>query len=190
MKHIVMIIIAMGVACGYAQNRRFQTQWYQVEYSEALESPVIITYQVECTTTTVSRKGMDFKRVDSIHTSNKEDYKHNVWDKGHMAPAAAFACDAEALRSTFLYVNCALQHQALNRGAWRELEAWERRQAQVGPVRVEIRVLWQNFAAELPTGAVVPTHFEKTIWANGTTYRFRFPNVDTSGSDFWQFEQR
>jgi DNA/RNA endonuclease G (NUC1) len=132
MKHIVMIIIAMGVACGYAQNRRFQNPWYQVEYSEALESPVIITYQVECTTTTVSRKGMDFKRVDSIHTSNKEDYKHNVWDKGHMAPAAAFACDAEALRSTFLYVNCALQHQALNRGAWRELEAWERRQAQVG----------------------------------------------------------
>jgi endonuclease G, mitochondrial len=190
MKYILTIMIIMCVAFGYAQTRSVQTPWYQVEYDETLEQPVRVTYQVECTTTTVSRKGMDFKRVDSIHTSNKEDYEDNVWDKGHMAPAAAFACDKAALKATFLYVNCALQHQSLNRGAWRQLEDWERKQAEGSPVRVEIRVCWEGDAVELPTGAVVPTHFEKTVWANGTTYRFRFPNVDTRGSSFWQFEQR
>jgi hypothetical protein len=75
-------MIIMCVAFGYAQTRSVQTPWYQVEYDETLEQPVRVTYQVECTTTTVSRKGMDFKRVDSIHTSNKEDYEDNVWDKG------------------------------------------------------------------------------------------------------------
>lgn len=188
MKHIVMIIIAMGVACGYAQNRRFQTPWYQVEYDEALESPVTITYQVACTSTTVSRKGMDFKRVDSIHTSNAADYKHNVWDKGHMAPAAAFACDAEALRSTFLYVNCALQHASLNRGPWKELEAWERELAKRFQVQVTINVYHDDTSDTLATGAVVPAYFEKIVQWGDSARIFIFPNVACSGQPYTAFE--
>jgi endonuclease G, mitochondrial len=190
MKQLIAILMAMGVAAGYAQTRSVQTPWYQVEYDEALESPVTITYQVECTETTISRKGMDFRRVDSIHTSDAADYRNNVWDKGHMAPAAAFACDQEALRATFLYVNCALQHESLNRGAWRQLEAWERKQAESGvPVTVRILVEWVGAQDTLATGAVVPTHFSKWVTCNGVTTGFRFPNSAVGGAVFWRFEQ-
>ena len=96
MKYRLTILITMCVAFGYAQTRSVQTPWYQVEYDETLEQPVRVTYQVECTTANVSRKGKHFKRVDSIHTSNKKDYEDNPWDKGHMAPAAAFACGSFA----------------------------------------------------------------------------------------------
>ena len=44
----------------------------------------------------------------------------------HLAPASAFSCDKETLRSTFTYLNSALQHQSLNRGVWNRLEAFER----------------------------------------------------------------
>ena len=56
-----------------------------------------------------------------------DDYVNNVWDKGHLAPAAAFNCDRETIKKTFSYLNCALQHEGLNRGPWKELERliWE-----------------------------------------------------------------
>ena len=38
-----------------------------------------------------------------------------------------FNCfDKETLRETFNYLNCALQHESLNRGPWKELERFER----------------------------------------------------------------
>ena len=92
---------------------------YQVKYSEVLEQPLEVKYKVLCPSGDASRKGMDFYTNDSIHTSNNEDYKTNVWDKGHMAPAADFNCNTTMLRQTFSYLNCALQHQDLNRVHWR-----------------------------------------------------------------------
>ena len=69
---------------------------------------------------------MDFYTPKDVYTSDNEDYKNNVWDKGHMAPAAAFTDTKEKLKTTFSYLNCSLQFDKLNRGAWRELEAQER----------------------------------------------------------------
>ena len=34
--------------------------------------------------------GYDFFTVDSVFTSNIDDYADNDWDKGHLAPAASF----------------------------------------------------------------------------------------------------
>jgi DNA/RNA endonuclease G (NUC1) len=57
-------------------------------------------------------------------TSDTRDYL-NVYDRGHLAPAADFNCDLASLR-TFTYLNCALQYDELNRGVWRLLEEHER----------------------------------------------------------------
>lgn len=149
---------------------------YQVKYSEVFEQPLEIKYKVLCTSGNASRKGMDFYVNDSIHTSNNEDYKANVWDKGHMAPAADFNCNTSMLRQTFSYLNCALQHQDLNRVHWRLLEEYERQLAEQGQVTVTIIVHFVN-SAKLPSGATIPSGFTKKIFLNGKAYQcYYFPN--------------
>lgn len=76
---------------------------YEVVYSEIYQQPLKVTYEVLCPSGTASRKGMDFYTNDSIITSDNLDYVNNVWDKGHMAPAAAFTCDIPTLKKHFLF---------------------------------------------------------------------------------------
>lgn len=149
---------------------------YQVKYSEVFEQPLEIKYKVQCPDGTASRKGMDFYTNDSIHTSDNSDYAANVWDKGHMAPAADFNCTSTMLRQTFSYLNCALQHQDLNRVHWRLLEEYERELAKKGQVTVTITVHFDK-ATKLPSGATVPSGFTKKIFLNGKPYQcYYFPN--------------
>ena len=117
---------------------------YQVKYSEVLEQPLEIKYKVQCPDGTASRKGMDFYTNDSIRTSDNADYASNVWDKGHMAPAADFNCNKELLHQTFSYLNCALQNQYLNRGVWRMLEEYERELAKTERVTVTITLFFDK----------------------------------------------
>lgn len=135
-------------------------------YSEVLEQPLYISYFVKCTEVTESRKGMDFYKNDSVKTSDANDYVKNVWDKGHMAPAADFACDYSDLKATFSYLNCALQHKKLNRGPWRILEDHERDllAKHGGKIWVEIKVEYDETCQKLPSGATVPKGFYKYIW--------------------------
>ena len=132
---------------------------------------------------------MDFYEVDGIHTSDDDDYYKNVWDKGHLAPAAAFNCDKETLLKTFTYLNCALQHEGLNRGPWKELERVERDLHKITgeDVFVEILVIFDEDSEKLPTGATVPSWFIKRITTNDTTYSFKFPNRDVKGEDWSSF---
>ncbi len=149
---------------------------YQVKYSEVLEQPLEIKYKVQCPDGTASRKGMDFYTNDSIRTSDNADYASNVWDKGHMAPAADFNCTSAMLKQTFSYLNCALQHQDLNRVHWRLLEEYERELAKKGTVTVTITVHFDK-SQKLPSGATVPSGFTKKIFLNGKPYQcYYFPN--------------
>ena len=152
---------------------------YQVNFSEVYQQPIKIKYHVECPNGTASRKGMDFYTVDSVITSDNADYANNVWDKGHLAPAADFNCTKEILRKTFSYLNCALQDQYLNRGVWRMLEEYERGLAKTSGVSVTIEVVFSEKSKKLTTGATVPDGFYKTIYVESTkkTYKYYFPNT-------------
>lgn len=152
---------------------------FTILYSEEKEQPLKVEYQVLCKNEDVSfsRSGMGFYKCDSIKTSDDADYYKNVWDKGHMAPAADFNCDEKALRSTFTYLNCALQHQELNRGTWKYLEDYERKLADTSIVKVKIDILFEENSKRLQTGAVVPEGFRKTIWLNDELFGiWYFPN--------------
>jgi DNA/RNA endonuclease G (NUC1) len=173
-----------------AQERRERVEFsvdglFQGVYSEVLEQPLEVTYTVPCADGDASRTGLDFFEDPNIHTSDDDDYSNNVWDKGHLAPAAAFSCDRETIKKTFTYLNSALQHQSLNRGIWNRLEAVERGMAIWHDVNVKIEVIFDENSQVLPSGATVPRAFRKTIEAGGKTIVFYFPNIDTSGTD-WQ----
>jgi len=171
------------------ENDTIKTDIFDVIYSEELEQPLWITYKVLCPMGTQSRSGLNFYTNDSIHTSNNEDYKDNIWDKGHLAPASAFNCDRETLKKTFTYLNCVLQHEGLNRGPWKELERFEVGLSKIfESVIVEIKVCFEGELGVVSGGATIPSGFLKTIKFDNKEIMFYFPNIDVSGEDWGHFK--
>ena len=161
-----------------------KTGIFTVEYDQQRQQPLWVEYTIICPNGGASREGMNFWKPDTINTSDDEDYKDNIYDKGHLAPAATFSCSAEMLHETFSYLNSALQHQGLNRGQWSKLESFERSAANFFNVDVKVRVdiLFEGKEIILPTGATVPSGFRKTITIGNITRVFEFPNSDTKGT--------
>ena len=186
---ILLVIPCLSFNPGLRNSVRIKTPIYEIVYSEKLEQPKSVKYTVLCPDGNASRSGMNFYTVDAIKTSDDLDYSHNVYDKGHMAPAADFNCTTEMLRLTFSYVNCALQDQYLNRGLWKELESYERELAMKETVDVEILVSFSDTSKILLTGATIPDGFYKTISLRKSKkkYKYYFANTNptkTSISDY------
>jgi len=166
-----------------------KTDIYEVMYSETLEQPLWVKYQVQCTGPGASRKGMDFYTEKEYKTSDAKDYAYNEWDKGHMAPAAAFNCTREMLYKTFSYLNCSLQHEKLNRVHWRLLEEYERLLAVVeGPVNVEIKVVFNEIPKRVLGGAAIPLAYLKTIKTSKKVLKFYFLNEAPSKPTFVDYQ--
>jgi endonuclease G len=160
------------------------TSIFNVVYSEKLQQPKWVEYKVLCTDGTISRKGLDFYPVKGIVTSTEEDYENNIYDKGHLAPAADFNCDKENLKQSFSYLNCTLQHEKLNRGTWRLLEVHERELAKTNTVSVEIRMNYSKNSKILPTGATIPDSFTKIITYGNKKEKYFFKNEEPKSSDY------
>ncbi len=174
----------------FGQVKTYKGELYTVVYSEDYEQPLQVTYKVMCPTGEISRDGMDFWKPSGWVTSDNDDYKDNVYDKGHMAPAAAFNCyDKQTLKETFNYLNCALQHQSLNRGPWKELERFERDLSKVFEmVKVDITIHFDSEPKFVEGGAQIPSGFTKVIVAGNHKWSFYFDNVNLKGRDWSDFQ--
>ena len=163
---------------------------FEVVYSEILEQPKWIKYTVLCPEGNASRTGMDFFTHNTIKTSDGLDYVKNIYDKGHLAPAADFNCTKEMLRQTFSYLNCALQNQYLNRGVWRFLEAHERELAKNEKVSVMIVLVFDKKSEKLSSGATVPSGFYKYIYLDISkkTLKYYFPNETPTKAKFADYQ--
>lgn len=192
MKIWILLLLPLFLANSYKDNKKREIKIdagiYEVLYSESLEQPKEVWYTVECPEGKASRKGMDFYVNDSVYTSSHEDYENNIWDKGHMAPAADFSCDKETLYKTFSYLNCALQHQDLNRGSWRLLEARERELAKNKNVEVHIILEFNKSSKKLPTGATVPDAFKKEITYDNKKEVYYFKNEKPLSNDYKKYK--
>ena len=161
---------------------------FKVMYSETLQQPKWIEYHVACGEGDFSRKGLDFLVCDSVKTSDGGDYEANVWDKGHLAPAADFNCNKDYLKMTFSYLNCVLQHEKLNRGAWRLLEAYERDLAKKYSVDVKIKMVYSKKSMVLKSGATVPDGFYKTIKYNKVVEVYYFKNEPPVTNEYKKYK--
>ena len=103
-----------------------------------------------------------------------------------MAPAADFNCDSEKLKATFNYLNCALQHEKLNRGSWKYLEEYERKLSKEFKVHVRIELEFDDNSLQLETGALVSSYFIKILSYNDIVRVFRFPNNISTYKQLWQ----
>ena len=183
----ILFILFLSVQLLFAQQL-VDRGIFEVCYSEKKQQPLWLEYEVACYTKAYDRKGLDFKQDKSFKgvASDEADYFQNCWDKGHLAPAAAFNCDYESLKATFSYLNCALQHEKLNRGPWKDLEAYERELSKTYKVNVRIELEFDSQSLLLETGALVPSFFRKIISYNKIQRVFRFPNNTSVYKRKWQ----
>ena len=155
------------------------TNIFEISYNEIFEQPNWVKYTVRDIIKNADRDGMNFYTVDSIYTSDDNDYFSNKWDRGHMAPAGSFNDSYENLYSTFTYLNVALQYDDLNRGAWVDLEEQVRKWAdEYGDIGVEIYLEFDSNHITLDTGAHVPSAFYKYVnFPDETKKCYYFPNI-------------
>jgi len=190
----ILLYLPLNLLAQNDDNVWISNDLFSISYDENLEQPVQVVYEVLCPLSGASRTGLNFWEPEGIKTSDDDDYYNNIWDKGHMAPAAAFDCTPEMLKETFNYANAALQHQNLNRGAWRKLEEVERSIAffyndstRDEHILVQIDVLFDETSETLSSGATVPSGFKKTLFFGAKEYTFIFPNEDTKGKRWQDF---
>jgi DNA/RNA endonuclease G (NUC1) len=193
---LLLLINITTLAQGNAKDVvEVKTDIYEVLYNVKYQQPILVKYEIFCKpdSPTYERDGISFKAYPGLAGSSSSDYKDNVYDKGHMAPANTFACTEKWLKETFSYVNCALQHQGLNRGTWAALERFERNLAGVYQgITVHIEIYFSDKWTTNSDPARIPSNFVKVItWnQNGKekSISFDFPNEDTTGKSFWQFQ--
>ena len=155
---------------------------FTVSYNEQLQQPNWIRYDVRSIVKVADRDGMNFYEVDSIITSDNDDYYNNPWDRGHLAPAGSFTDSYENLYATFSFLNCTLQKDQLNRGEWADLEEEIRDWAnEFGTLNVEIILHFGAESTTLDTGATIPDAYTKRVtFPDGSQRCFYFPNQDTT----------
>jgi len=165
-----------------------QRDIFEVCYSTKKQQPLWLVYEVECSGGGFSRKGLNFKKDTQFAgiTSDNADYYKNVWDKGHIAPAADFNCSYEKLKSTFNFLNCALQHEKLNRGPWKNLEKYERKLSEKYTVKVRVVLEFDEQSLLLASGALVPSYFIKILSFNNQVLVYRFPNSASVYHTNWE----
>ncbi len=197
MRRLVSILLALTYLSCTAQDDfntpdlretvKVETPIYTVWYSETKEQPVSLVYKSSNRPKNVDRGSMNFYKESDYHTSDNADYYRNVWDKGHLAPAATFSDSQTNLKLTFSYLNCALQNQYLNRGEWRMLEEAERKWDDEEELIVTINIQFSD--SILPTGANLPSSFTKCIefTSSNETRCYTFPN-ERPDKDWEEYE--
>jgi endonuclease G len=149
----------------FAQDTiRVKNNVFEVLYSQKLEQPLWLKYRSTNRPTNVNRGSMDFYTEKNIKTSDANDYAKNIYDKGHLAPAASFSDNMENLKQTFSYLNCMMQDQYQNRTEWRLLEEQERKWDDVENLTVIIKVFFDKVPKRVSTNAAIPSHMQKHIY--------------------------
>jgi DNA/RNA endonuclease G (NUC1) len=165
MKKFGILLILLFVSFfTFGQDVRIKNGVFEVLYSQSLEQPLVIKYRSINRPTKVNRGAMDFYKEPNIKTSDADDYKSNIYDKGHGAPAATFSDNMVNLKQTFSYLNCIMQDQYLNRGEWRLLEEQIRKWDDTENLTILVKSFFDTPAKRVSTGAAIPSYLQKHIY--------------------------
>jgi endonuclease G, mitochondrial len=136
-----------------ATNERLLHQTdYIINYDADLLVPTWVAYRLR-DTDIQERERLDCFRPDPRLLANDsaelDDYKEDnqIYDRGHMAPRAAFNRSECAMINTFILTNMTPQHDRFNRCTWRWLEENEREWAKLkGEIYVIIGAIFDSDA--------------------------------------------
>lgn len=173
----ILILFAWVIASvAIAQSKTTEvdlsfTTWNAV-YSCALGLPVFVAWDVTRDDIgSVKREpSMPFRTdprlgPDAVRSS---DYSRSGYHRGHMVPAADRSSSLAAMQETFIMSNVCPQLPALNTGAWKRLENYERVCAlRLGRVHIRVAPIFTHEdTSHIANGRVaVPHGFIKVIYA-------------------------
>jgi endonuclease G, mitochondrial len=98
---------------------------FSLGYHEQHEQAAWVAYRLQAQGNAPRHNRQDRFRADgrvSTGSATPEDYANSGYDRGHLAPAADFSTDQQALKETFYMSNMSPQVPAFNRGIWSKLE--------------------------------------------------------------------
>jgi len=166
---------------------------FVISYDGDAHIPVWVAYELtdEETRGELDRDEYEFK-MDPTYGSTqamREDYYPNDWSRGHMAPAADFEWDAEAMGETFYLTNICPQDRELNKNDWNYLEKQVRRWARYyGKVWVVTGpyIGYNKYGSIGARNVVVPDSFFKAVLAekNGKFRSIAFM-MDNDSERYW-----
>lgn len=104
-----------------------------ISFNEKCHIPNWVSWELtdEETMGDVPRKDKFMSDPDIEGCPDSWDYSYSGYDRGHMAPAGDMKWDSKAMEETFLMSNICPQVNALNTGAWKNLEEKCRLWAQI-----------------------------------------------------------
>ena len=147
------------------------SSWFAV-YSSTLGLPVYIAWDVSRDDIGAVKRepSMPFRTDprlghDAVRSS---DYSRSGYHRGHMVPAADRSSSLAEMQATFIMTNVCPQLPALNTGAWRKMENYERVAAlRLGRVHIRVAPIFTHEdTCRIANGRVaVPHGFIKVIYA-------------------------
>ena len=166
---------------------------FVISYDGDAHIPVWVAYELtdEETRGELDRDEYEFK-MDPTYGSTqamREDYYPNDWSRGHMAPAADFEWDAEAMGETFYLTNICPQDRELNKNDWNYLEKqvrnWAREFGKVWVVTGPV-IGTNRYGTIGDRDVVVPDSFFKAVLAykNGKYHSIAFL-MDNDDKRYW-----
>jgi len=164
-----------------------------ISYNAEARIPLWVAYELtdEETRGDLDRDEYTFQMDPSYKRTQamREDYYPNTWSRGHMAPAADFEWDSEAMKETFYLTNICPQDRELNKNDWNYLEkqvrAWAREFGKVWVVTGPY-IGTNRYGTIGERDVVVPDSFFKAVLAykNGKYHSIAFM-MDNDDKRYW-----
>ena len=142
--------------------------YYSLSYSEQNEQAEWVFYEIkkERILGLVSRT--DNFRSDEKISSNSAtllDYRRSGYDRGHLAPAADFSFNTNAMSESFYMSNMSPQNPSFNRGIWKNLESLVRNWGTNSSICVVTGPILNDCSTTIGTNNVcVPQYYYKIIY--------------------------
>ena len=166
---------------------------FTISYNAKARIPLWVAYELtdEETRGDLDRDEYEFKMDPTYNRTQamREDYYPNYWSRGHMAPAADFEWDPEAMGETFYLTNICPQDRELNKNDWNYLEkqvrAWAREFGKVWVVTGPY-IGSNRYGTIGDRDVVVPDSFFKAVLAykNGKYHSIAFM-MDNDDKRYW-----
>ena len=111
--------------------------------------------------------------LDNDQRASTSDYTNSGYDRGHLAPDAAFDWSQESLDATYSLANIIPQVPEVNRDMWVDVELYARDKAvELGSVNILNIVKYNTTPNRIGTGGIaVSIGFYKVLYNNDESYK-------------------
>jgi len=161
-------ILLFAIDLQFKCDEILHKQAFDICYSCKYKHPLAVTYILkgDLVQKKLSRKHLTFRpdyNLPAKCRSYSKDYSRTGYDRGHLAPNAAFDYNRAIQKQTFLMSNIAPQKPQLNRRLWAKIEKFTRILAiKYGKIEVTTGVCGNK--GYIKNGVGIPKYWFKIIY--------------------------